>query len=105
VERIATMRWKVLMSMALVSGFLIARVDTSAGWDDKGISAAMVLLPCGAFGAAHPAQVWQWALAVGLWVPALNIAHGENYASLLALAFVLAGAYAGKLVGGLLGGT
>ena len=44
------------------------------------------------------ARLWQWALAVGWWIPALSIALHQNYESWAAVvAFV--GAYAGALVG------
>lgn len=85
------------MPVALVLGLLIALVDQSPGWDDAGIAATAIFGSCGFLGALHPMHAWQWALAVGLWIPALGIAHA-NYGSVLAIAFALAGAYSGKLV-------
>lgn len=86
------------MPVALVLGLLIALVDSSPGWDDTGITATAVFGSCGVLGAVHPVQAWQWALAVGLWIPALGIALQGNYGSWAALAVALAGAYSGKLV-------
>jgi hypothetical protein len=91
-------KWKHLMPLALVLGLLIALVDSSPGWDDTGVSAAVVFTSCGTLAAVHPARAWEWALAVGLWIPALGIALHGNYESWAGLAVALAGAYAGKLV-------
>lgn len=98
VEGSRTMRMKILVPAALVLGLLIALVDTSPGWDDTGVTAAVVFTCCGLLSAVHPARPWLWALIVGLWIPALGIAEDWNYASLLALVVAFAGAYAGKLV-------
>jgi hypothetical protein len=68
------MRWTFLMPLALVLGLLIALVDSSPGWDDTGITAAAVFGSCGILGALHPRRAWQWALVVGLWIPAFVIA-------------------------------
>jgi hypothetical protein len=81
------------MPLALIVGLLIALVDSSPGWDDKGISAAAVFASCGILGALHPVRAWQWALAVGLWIPVLGIALPQNYESWMALAVTLTGAY------------
>ncbi|MDQ3911633.1 MAG: hypothetical protein M3305_07680 [Actinomycetota bacterium] len=97
------MRWKFLMPLALVLGLLIALVDSSPGWDDTGITATAVFGGCGILGAVHPARAWQWALAIGFWIPALGIALQGNYESWAALAVAFVGAYAGKLVGRFVG--
>jgi hypothetical protein len=78
-------------------------LDSSPGWDDTGVSAAMVLVASGLIGAIHPARAW--ALAVSLWVPLMSLALGPagfHLASVLALVFATVGAYAGALVGRLL---
>jgi len=59
----------------------------------------MVLGVSGLMGALHPQRAWVWALAIGSWIPALSITLGHGYASLVALAFALLGAYAGGFVG------
>jgi hypothetical protein len=98
VERSKVMKWKFLMPLALVLGLLIALVDSSPSWDDKGITAAVVFTSCGILGAIHPARAWQWAFALGLWIPALGIVLQGNYESWAAMAVAIVGAYAGKLV-------
>lgn len=103
VERSRAMRWKFLVPLALILGLLIALVDSSPGWDDTGVTAATVFVCCGLLGAVHPARPWLWALAVGVWIPTLGVIQDWNYASLLALAFALSGAYAGALASRSLG--
>ena len=91
-----------LVLTSLMLGMLIFMVDSSPGWDDTGVSAAMVLVASGLMGAIHPARAWVWALAVGSWVPLMGFAldpAGFDPASVLALAFATAGAYAGALLG------
>ncbi len=97
------MHFVFLVLLALMLGMLIFMVNSSPGWDDTGVSAAMVLAASGLMGAIHPARVW--ALAVGSWVPLMGFAldpAGFHPASVLALAFATVGAYAGALVGRLL---
>ena len=48
---------------------------------------------------SEPARPWRWALLVGLWIPAINVARHRNFGSVLALAFCLVGAYLGALAG------
>jgi hypothetical protein len=99
-ERAATMRPSRIGGPALVApalGFVIGIVDTSPGWDDTGVSAAVLFACCATLGALRPARPWRWALAVGMWIPALNIARLHNYASLIALVFAFGGAYAGSV--------
>ncbi|MDQ3834866.1 MAG: hypothetical protein M3315_14850, partial [Actinomycetota bacterium] len=63
-----------------------------------GVSAAVIFASYGILGALYPAQAWQWALAVGLWIPALGIALHKNYESWAGLAVAFVGTYAGTLV-------
>lgn len=100
-ERSRAMRDKwlfLLVPLALVLGLAIAYVDSSPGWDDTGVSAAAVLGVSGTFGLLHPRWPWLWGLVVGAWIPVFGIAREFNYASLLALVFSFAGAYAGAVV-------
>jgi len=91
-------RWLfALIPLALALGFAIAYVDSSPGWDDTDVSAAAVLGVSGLFSLLYPARPWLWAFAVGTWIPAFGILTEFNHASLLALVFSFAGAYAGAL--------
>ncbi len=89
---------KLLVPVALILGLAIALVDSSAGWDDTGVSAAAVFTCCVLLGVLRPARPWWWALSVGLWIPALGIAFHHNFESAFALLFAFAGAYSGALV-------
>jgi hypothetical protein len=89
---------KLLLIAALAIGLGIAYVDSRPNWDDTGVTVAAILLVTGSLGAAGPSRPWLWALAVGLWIPALGIALHRNYGSLLALPFAFAGAYAGMVL-------
>lgn len=76
-------------------GGLITYVDTRPRWDDAGITAMAIFLTCGLLGAAGPRRPWLWALAVGLWLPLIDIAVHHRAGAILALLFAFAGAYAG----------
>ena len=91
--------WLILVPVGLAMGLAIALVDTSPGWDDTGISAVAVLAASGLLAVMQPRRPWLWALVVGLWIPALNIATHHNYGSLLALLVAGAGAYGGAFAG------
>ena len=97
-------RFVLLILVALMLGMLTFEVDSSPGWDDTGVSVAMVLAASGLMGAIHPTRAWVWTLAVGSWVPPMGFVLARAWfqaASALALAFTTVGAYAGALVGGL----
>ena len=89
-----TLDWLLLLA-ALAVGLALGLVDSSPGWDDTGVSAAAVFATTAALGAARPSRAWVWALAVGLWIPALGILLRGNYGALLALVPALLGAFAG----------
>lgn len=87
-----------LLVPAIGLGLLYAWVDSRPTWDDTGITVGVLLLTTGALGALAPEHPWRWALAVGIWIPLLEIATGPNYASLIALVVAFIGAYLGMLV-------
>ena len=90
-------RW-LLLGVATLSGLAIAWLDSRPGWDDTGISAALVFMAAGGFTAVDPGRAWLWALAVGVWIPVIGIGASNNYGSLLALAIAFAGAGSGWLI-------
>jgi hypothetical protein len=87
-----------LLALAAAMGLAIAWVDSRPNWDDTGITAGALLLTSAVFGAASPRSPWQWALAIGLWIPAMGILRQGNFSTLLVLVFTFAGAYLGALL-------
>ena len=53
-ENMQRIRFVLLVLVAAMLGALISMVDSSPGWDDTGVSAAMVLSASGLMGALHP---------------------------------------------------
>ena len=88
-------RWLLLLGMATLFGVGIGSVDSSPHWDDTGITVAILVATTGVLGLVHPRGAWVWALAVGIWIPLLNVLQTHNAGSLLALPFAFIGAYAG----------
>ena len=89
---------RALFILALALGALITYVDSRPSWDDTGVTAGAVLAASCVLGFLGPARPWMWALALGIWIPAIGIARAHNYAALLALAVAFVGAYGGMAV-------
>jgi hypothetical protein len=85
----------VWLAGALAYGALLAWMDSGPGWDDTGITVGLLLIGSVAFGALRPAWAWVAAVAVGGWIPAVEIPGTGNFGSLVALAIAFAGAYGG----------
>jgi len=99
-------RWSLIgmLLVAFLVGGLIAWIDSRPGWDDTGITVGLLVLVCAGFGALQPARAWLWALAVGIWLPLVEIALTGHLGSLVAIAIAFAGAYAGALARRLVAG-
>ena len=94
------MSWKLLLvPFGLLIGLGLGLLDSSPHWDDTGITALVLLGACGLIGVLDPKRPWLWALAVGCWVPLLNIVRNGNGEAVIALAFAFGGAYLGALAG------
>lgn len=85
-------------SIALLSGLLIAYVDSRPTWDDTGITAGAILLASSLLAMTGFRRPWLLALAIGSWIPIWGIVFTHNFASILALALAFVGAYAGWLL-------
>jgi hypothetical protein len=86
---------KVLLVGALALGGLITNVDTLPTWDDTGITAAALLIISGVLGFLGPDRPWLWALALGVWIPLVEIVRAQNYWTIMVLFIAFLGAYAG----------
>ena len=85
----------VWLGGALACGAFLAWMDSSPGWDDTGITVGLALVGSALFGALRPSWAWASALAVGAWLPVIEIPATGNFGALAALAFAFAGAYGG----------
>jgi hypothetical protein len=88
----------VVLVLAILCGAAITYVDARPTWDDTGITAGAIFMTCGVFAFLSPSRWWVWALAIGLWIPALGILRTQNYAALLALAVAVFGAVVGMAI-------
>jgi hypothetical protein len=88
-------KWLISLALALAVGLAIGLVDTSPHWDDAGITALAMVCASGLLGLLHPRRPWVWGLAIGIWIPLLNILAAHNASAILALIFPFAGAYIG----------
>ena len=89
----------LLLAFALAIGITIGYFDSRPNWDDAGITAGAIFLSAMLFSVFNSKRAWVWALAIGVWVPLLNIYYTGNYGSLIALIVSFAGAYSGFFVG------
>lgn len=90
---------------ALAAGAFLGRFELHT--DDTGVEVGLLLVATSVLGSLHPRHAWQWAVLVGLWIPAAELVFRRppvHASSLLVAAFVLsvglAGSYLGALVRG-----
>ena len=88
---------KVLLAVVLALGGLVTYVDTRPTWDDTGVTAATLLVISGVLGFLGPNRPWLWALALGIWIPLLDVVR-QNYWAMLALVVSFVGAYSGMAI-------
>ena len=86
--------WAVLI-IAVLFGLLLAWVDTRPGWDDTGLMVGVIFLVTLLLGVVMPEYAWLWALAVGGWIPLVEISRSGNFGTLLVLGVAFIGAYVG----------
>ena len=96
---------KILLALAILTGLLIAFVDSRPTWDDTGITAGAMLLSSGLFTLLGYRRPWLIALAIGLWTPLYETYLSHNFRLPGAILFPLVvifiptiGAYAGWAV-------
>jgi hypothetical protein len=103
-ERLRGRNWWMLL-VATIAGLSIAYVDSRPAWDDTAVTAFSLMVSAGVLGMLAPQRPWLWALAVGIWIPVHAVVHAWTFSSLgmfAVLAFPLAGAYVGILIGRIL---
>jgi hypothetical protein len=90
---------------ALAAGAFLGRFELYT--DHAGVEVGLVFLATFVLGWLHPHHAWQWAVLVGLWIPAAELVFPRrpvHVSSLLVAVFVLgvglAGSYLGALVRG-----
>ncbi|MFN2519703.1 MAG: hypothetical protein ABR525_01515 [Candidatus Limnocylindria bacterium] len=84
-----------LVPLAALAGLGVAYIDSRPTWDDTGITAGVLLIAAAASAAVAGRRPWLWALLVGVWTPAFEIALSHQLGSLVALVFAAAGAAGG----------
>jgi hypothetical protein len=97
-DRPMRIRDLALIALATASGVVVAWIDSRPGWDDTGITAALLVLAAAAVTAVSGRRPWLWALLVGAWTPAVEITAGGSAASLIAIGFAAVGAMGGWLL-------
>lgn len=95
----------LVLPVAAALGLLIAYVDSRPTWDDTAVTLAALLASSGAIGFLAPRRPWLVGLAVGVWVPLVEIPGGHGYAPLIALGVALVGAYGGAAIRTAVGAT
>jgi hypothetical protein len=96
---------KILLVVAVLTGWCIAYIDSRPTWDDTGITVGAILLTSGLLTLLGYRRPWLIALAIGLWTPLYETYSSHSFSlsgGVLLLLFVLlislTGAYAGWVV-------
>jgi hypothetical protein len=90
------------IGLAILAGLALTVLDTSAGYDDTGITA--VGLAIASFvvvlidGSGRVLRVAMLAVLVGIWIPLVEIASLDSFGPFAALGFAAAGALVAMLV-------
>jgi hypothetical protein len=83
---------------ATAVGVGIAWLDSRSTWDDTGVTAVSLVACSAIFAAMSGRRPWLIALAVGAWVPILEIRGPAGVASLAGFVFASIGAAIGYAV-------
>ncbi len=84
----------------LAAGAFLGRFELHT--DDTGVEVGFLLIATFVLGCWHPRHAWQWAVLVGLWIPAAELVFRRpavNASSLAVAAFVLAAGVTGSYLG------
>jgi len=86
---------RVLLIVAVIVGLLITYLDSRPNWDDAGITAFSLLLSAAILGLFVERRAWLYGLAIGVWIPVIQIFETHDFKLVLVLIFPIAGVYAG----------
>jgi len=86
---------KILLSIGLLAGLLLAYVDSLPKWDDTGILVGLMLLTSGLLALLGYRRPWLLALAVGLWIPLHDVFVQHDARIFIVLLIPFIGAYTG----------
>ncbi len=86
-------------ALCLAAGAFLARFELHT--DDTGVEVFLILAVTFLLGCLHPRRAWQWALLVGAWIPAADLAFGRQglRGAALLMAFVSAVGFVGSYAG------
>jgi hypothetical protein len=82
-------------TLSIVLGLGVAFVDSRPGWDDTGITAAVLFGGALVLSLVAGRRPWVWGLLVGIWIPVFEIRSDRDLAAVAALVFAFGGAFTG----------
>jgi hypothetical protein len=92
------LKFGITLAIAILSGLLIAWIDSRPGWDDSGITATLLVLASGLISYFYKSKPIVWGLAVSCWIPILGIVKSNDFTLLLILIFGFPGAFGGFFI-------
>ena len=99
------MKPSTILAYALCAAADVFLMRVELRSDDTGVIAFLILLATFLLGSLHPRHAWQWALLVGLSLPAADLLFGARMSwgdaakvAAFVVAIGLVGAYAGVLL-------
>jgi hypothetical protein len=94
----ADFKFWITASLSTLGGMAIAFIDSQPGWDDTGITAAMLFIVSGLAGFFNPKKLWLWALLCGIWIPVVGIIRRGDFMMLIVLIITFGGSFSGGLI-------
>ncbi|MFL5808164.1 MAG: hypothetical protein ACJ749_01505 [Flavisolibacter sp.] len=95
-KKLNTKFWMMIV-LACIIGFILAKIDTAKNWDDTAVTVGLVLISSFVCGVIMPGFAWLWAIIIGGSIFSFNAILHSNYGSAAAILFAFIGAYAGVL--------
>jgi phosphoglycerol transferase MdoB-like AlkP superfamily enzyme len=100
-----TPRFWIVFVLTCATGLVLAKIDTSKGWDDTAVTVGLVLISSFLAGVVLPRFAWLWAINLTAFIFIFNAVESNNYQSAGALVFGLIGAYCGLFFAKVVYGT